>query len=181
MNAIFPEALKQKYDLPILNRDINKPAKIALDLFLKNPAVDLRHITCAGQLVWSINSSCRDRTNIDSDQDELEKGSIFFGRLSKHFPVITTRFNHNLNLIMAVYMYCAIYCTSIFTIRTRNWRYLLFLTPIVIQSAVLLLINISQAYRYQYGVALVGMLALGLLLVPMNSKTPIKNETIDTY
>ena len=55
---------------------------------------------------------------------------------------------------------------------------MVFLAPVVIQSVVLLLINISQAYRYQYGVALVGMLSLGLLLVPLISDKNLQKNIV---
>ena len=78
MIAVFPKALQRNYDLPLIKQDLNKPARIALDLFLLDPKVDFRHMACAGQLIWSINSSCQDRTNIHSDSNELEKGNIIF-------------------------------------------------------------------------------------------------------
>jgi hypothetical protein len=176
--SLFPNARNvQNFENPFLRQDINKPARIALDLFLKNPEVDIRHMACASQIVWSINSSCPDRENmgiytllIEKNISEAEgiKGSVM--RLSRfYFPLITARINHNLNLIMALYLYCAVYCTSILSIRSRNWKLMLFLTPVVIQSVILMLINVSQTYRYQYGVALVGMLSLGLLLIPLGS------------
>ena len=58
---IFPGALEQDFDQPILKQDPGKPARIALELFLTDPAVDLRHRICAGQIVWSLRSSCPDR------------------------------------------------------------------------------------------------------------------------
>ena len=182
--SLFPNARNvQNFDHPLLRQDLNKPVWIALDLFSRNPGVDIRHMVCASQIVWSINSSCPDRENIGIYTLLIEKniskaegisGSLM--RLSRYyFPVITARFNHNLNLMMALYLYSAIYCASILSIRTRKWKLMLFLTPVAIQSAVLMLINVSQTYRYQYGVALVGMLALGFLLVPLISEKKQQN------
>jgi len=177
--SLFPNARNvQNFDHPLLRQDLNKPARIALDLFSRNPGVDIRHMACASQIVWSINSSCPDRENlgiytllIEQNISEAEGITGDLMRLSRYyFPVITARFNHNLNLMMALYLYSAIYCASILSLRTRKWKLMLFLTPVAIQSAVLMLINVSQTYRYQYGVALVGMLALGLLMVPLVSE-----------
>ena len=58
--SIFPGKIVQNFDLPLLRQDIQKPARIALDLFLKNPSADLRHNICASQLVWSLHSTCPD-------------------------------------------------------------------------------------------------------------------------
>ena len=174
--AIFPNAEHvQDFSLPLLRQDIKKPARIALDLFLKDPAVDLRHMVCQSQIVWSINSSCPDRENVGIYTLLIEKNISLSGGFQRklvalakyYFPFMTASFNHNLNWIMALYLYCAIFCTAILSIRASNWRLLLFLSPIVIQSLTLMLINISQTYRYQYGVALVGILSIGMLFVPL--------------
>jgi hypothetical protein len=66
----------------------------------------------------------------------------------------------------------AIYATMIISIRLKDWHYLFFVMPAVIQSAVLFLINISQTYRYQYGVILVGLFSIGLIFKAIYSQKP---------
>jgi hypothetical protein len=176
MIAVFPGVFQQNYDLPLLRRDIFKPTRIALNLFLKNPIVDIKHMICTGQIIWSINSSCPDRTNLDTIKIDEQLSALQNSRgplisyAKKYMPIFASGVRHNINLVMAIYLYIAIFSTIIFSIRFKIWGSLLFISPILIQSTTLLLIGISQAYRYQYGIALVGLLSLGLLFVPLSKK-----------
>ena len=168
MLAVFPGILQhqqglplQNYDVPLLRQDINKPARIAFELFLKDPKVDIRHMVCTSQIIWSLDSSCRDRTNLDtvkndntlSDSNNASEGLISF--VKNYLPIYPSETNHNPNLIMAIYLYLAIYCTIIFSVRTKIWKMLLYLSPILIQSVFLTLIkyiaNISIPLRCRIG------------------------------
>jgi hypothetical protein len=190
MLAVFPGILKheqglpmQNYDVPILRQDINKPARIAFELFLKDPKVDISHMFCASQIIWSLGSSCRDRTNLDTIKNDsnLTNSNIapegLISLVKLYLPIYPSETIHNPNLIMAIYLYIAIYCLMIFSVRTRIWKMLLYLSPILIQSAFLTLINISQAYRYQYGIVLIGILSIGFLFVPIFQ--PHENHSSD--
>ena len=180
MIAVFPGVFQQNYDLPILREDINRPARIALDLFLKDPTVDLRHMVCASQIIWSLNSSCPDRTPIDTYLLEVGKNTpaIFpliitteIDNLSRQYLLQTSKGSpHNPNLIMAAYLYLALYCVILFSIRQKNLRIFAFISPIALQSLTLLVLIISQAHRYQYGIALVGVLSICLLFVPIRPR-----------
>jgi len=190
MMAIFPGIVQQNFDLHLLKQDIQKPTRIALDLLLKKPIVDLRHMVCAGQLVWSLNSTCPDRIvlsleplssekdpidsfNIQSNELGLKANSKFPGLIqfaNPYLQVFSKGLIHWINYTMAIYLYLAIYCTALLAFQKKQSILLLFLAPILIQSVTLFLINISQTYRYQYGVVLVGLLSIGLLFVPLEKK-----------
>ena len=80
--------------------------------------------------------------------------------------VYTIGFVHWVNYTPAFYLFLSIYCTGLLAFRRKNWKLILFLVPVVLQSLTLLLVNISQAYRYQYGVVLVGLISIGFLFLP---------------
>ena len=181
--ALFPEAAQQNFDMPLLKQEIQRPAKVALSLFLKDPLVDLRHMVCASQQVWSLNSTCSDWIIVSlsplsensnpvlshrfpPNQMGFEADSRFPGLIrfaNPYLQLFSKGFLHWVNYTTAIYFYLAIYCTALLAFRKRRGAFLLFLIPIMIQSATLLLINISQTYRYQYGVVLVGLLSIGFL------------------
>jgi hypothetical protein len=185
--SIFPGKIVQNFDLPLLRQDIQKPARIALDLFLKNPSVDLRHNICASQLVWSLNSTCPDLilTSLKPYPDPSDPAT--FNRFNPNdmgfkadsklpslllyayscLQVFSNGFLHRINYTSAIYLYLAIGCTILCAIRKKSWRFFLFLAPILIQSITLFLINASQTYRYQYGVILVGLFCVGFLFIPV--------------
>jgi hypothetical protein len=193
MAAIFPGNDKENYDLPLLKQDIQKPARIALDLFLKDPLVDLRHMACAGQLVWSLQSSCPDviRTGIIPLVGHMDPETSFsilpnpmrFASASKipglirfantYLQIFSNNLIHYINFTMPIYLYLTIYCTALLAVRKKDWRILLFAAIIIIQSITLLLINISQTYRYQYGVFLVGLISIGFLFIPIQTNRSI--------
>ncbi len=68
----------------------------------------------------------------------------------------------------AVFLYLGLYCTALFAYRAKQSRYLLYFLPAAVQSAVMLLINVSRDFRYQYGVYLVGLFSLGLLILALS-------------
>lgn len=190
--AIFPGSAEQNFDLPLLKQDIRKPTRISLSLFLKDPFVDLKHMICAGQQIYSLKSTCPDRIVVSlkdlSDRSDPRKLYDFYPNLmgfkadSKlpgliifahpYLQVFSEGLIHKLNYTTAIYLYVAILCTFLLAFRKKQWRITLFLIPILVQSVTLLLINISQTYRYQYGAILVGLLSLGFINIAIKLKHP---------
>ncbi len=184
---IFPRGQHSNFDLPLLKQDLQRPTIIAFDLFLKNPSVDFAHMACTGELVWKVGSMCDDRiTNglfpLSSSTDPVETYKIYSGNLgfvaASRFPgliryanpylqVFSTGFLHEIIYSPAVYLYLGILCTILLAFRKKQGLILLFLTPALIQSLVLFLVNISSDVRYQYGVVLIGLLCIGFLFVPV--------------
>ena len=192
MVAVFPGVQHvQNYDLPLLKQDIRKPTRIALDLFLKDPLVDLRHMVCASQQVWSLNSTCPDRiaitllslnaVNYPENSFYMQQNELGFVAESKfpgliqfanpYLQIFSKGLFHKINYTTAIYLYLAIYCTALLAYRKKDWFVMVFLVPTLIQSMTLFLINVSQTYRYQYGVVLVGLLSIGLLFTPLEKKS----------
>jgi hypothetical protein len=67
----------------------------------------------------------------------------------------------------ALYLYLGIFCTALFAFRQKQILYLLFMLPSAIQTSVMLAINVTRDFRYQYGVYLVSLFSVGLLLLAM--------------
>jgi hypothetical protein len=199
--AIFPGFAEQNFDLPLLKQDIRKPTQIALSLFLKDPLVDLRHMVCAGQQVYSLKSSCPDRIVV-SLNDLLESSDprkLFFltenlmgftsdSKLPEfiiyahpYLQVFSEGLLHKLNYTTAIYLYISIFCTVLLAVRKKQWRITLFLIPVLVQSVTLLLINISQTYRYQYGAILVGLLSLGFINISTWSNKLSGSENSESF
>jgi hypothetical protein len=182
---IFPKYSFQNMDLPILKEDINKPISISLALFLRNPGVDLHHMACASELVWKIGSKCGDMITeslsplsnslnpvesfrISRNEFGFKPASVFpllipYGNL--YLQVNSSGFLHEIFYTPAIYLYLTIVSTLILAIRSRRTRFFLFLTPVLLQSLTLILINQSQSIRYQFGVLLVGLLSIGFIFV----------------
>ncbi len=184
--AIFPGASDQNFNQPVLAQDPGKPAKIALELFLRNPVVDLRHRLCSGQIVWSLQSSCPDRIVVRIQPLELFKDPVdsykilpnlmgftaesrlpgLIAYANPYLQVYSEGFYHWLNFTPAIFLYLAIFSTGILAYRRREWKVTLYIIPALLQSITLFLVTISQAYRYQYGIVLVGLISIGFLFVP---------------
>jgi hypothetical protein len=184
MIPIDPEFVTTTMDVPLLRQDPQKPLRIAFRLFLNDPSVDLRHMACAGELVWKVGSSCPELiTNglfpLSETADPEESHKIYYpgfvadSRLPRliryanpYLQVFSTGFLHEVIYSPAIYLYIGILCTTLLAVRKRRWIFTLFLAPALIQSTVLFLINVAPAIRYQYGVVLVGLLSIGFLFVP---------------
>ena len=64
-------------------------------------------------------------------------------------------------------MILGLYSTLFFSLRKREARFNLYMLPAVINSLVLLVINLSVNFRYQYGVYLVGLFSIGFLILAL--------------
>jgi hypothetical protein len=93
--------------------------------------------------------------------------------LVQPFTLIDWRINQTpLDILFytpALFLYLAVYCTSLFALRHRDWKGLLFITPALVQSSVMIVINVSRDFRYQYGVFLIGLFSLGLLILGLST------------
>jgi hypothetical protein len=62
----------------------------------------------------------------------------------------------------ATYLYLTVLCIGVLAWRTKQRIVWLLLLPSLTQSVILVLLNVTQEFRYQYGVYLVGLVALVL-------------------
>ena len=191
MVRIFPDYSFQKLDLPLLKQDILMPARVSLGLFLRNPGVDFHHMACTSQIVWNVDPGCPDLITegllpLQSVDDPIKSYRISgneFGfvpasllptliRYGNSYLQVNSRgIIHELLYSPALFLLVAIINACIYAFREKSWRVLLFLTPMLIQSFTLILINLSQSVRFQFAAYLVGILSIGLLFIPSKKKS----------
>lgn len=159
-------------------------------LFIKSviddPFTEINHLICSSSLVWEIKFRCglagippyNPSSWIIENPYGLSENSLLpslaqrVGRF-----LINLREDQNLRLLWSpgLFLYIGLFCAWIHARRSRSWKMALFMLPALVQSGILLLVNISaDQFRYQYGIYLVGLYSLGLLLVKVDPA--IKSE-----
>ncbi len=159
--------------------------QIALDLLIKDPAVNLRHMLCASDMVWNVTGNC----GILYPRMEQTKGIYYWTRSNSaeyaedsKFPTLVDPLsrlriaideNRWLNILIwrpALYLYMAILSVLIFVFRNRIKGSLIILAPLIGQSVFLLVFNRQQNFRYQFCAVIIGLFLLGLTAIPKRSE-----------
>jgi len=168
--------------------------RLFLSLALKEPGVEAHHMVCVSSLIWELPSRCK------LNHEDIPAGAINWitpnnvglseesqiPALVRPLTMLDWAANQApLDIIFytpALFLYLGLYCTALFALRSKSWTRLLFILPAVIQSGVMLLINVSRDFRYQYGVYLIGLFSLGLLVLaftlPFEEKTNRNNSPV---
>jgi hypothetical protein len=153
--------------------------KLFLNLAFKEPAIEVEHLAGISSIVWRSPGFCGANTLVPINETKWIGGlgvryyqeNSLIPWLEKPFAdfLIAVRDNPDLTLLIApaVYLWLGIYATAILAIRKRDWRVLLYIFPIVIQSVILALINVSDNYRYYFATYLTGLLGIGLLILSL--------------
>jgi hypothetical protein len=162
--------------------------KLFIDLALKEPLVELRHLGTVSSIVWRSPGFCRANTLIPINPTTwistlptkyIPENSLlpFIQKPSAEF-FISLRTNPDLTLLIApaVYLILGIYATTVFSIRIRNWKGLLFIFPVGLQAVILGLINQSDNFRYHYGAYLIGLFGIGLLIFSLGQIIPERQD-----
>ena len=167
-----------------LRSSINGPAiqELFLNLAIKEPLIELRHLQRISSIVWRAPGFCGANTLVPLNQTKwisvfpvkyIQENSLI-PSIQKPFAqfLISVRDNPDLTLLIApvVYLWLGIYSTVVLAIRKKDWRILFFIFPVVIQSAFLAIINVSDNYRYYYASYLTGLLGIGLLILSMSPR-----------
>jgi hypothetical protein len=173
------------YSEPRFTEKAAEIRKLFMGLAFKEPDVELRHMVCVSSLIWELPNHCALKqeklanwqpTWIEPNDLGLKENSLL-PVLATPLTMIkdfTSRQPWDLFFYTpAVFLYLGLYCTAIFAYRAKQTRYLLYFLPAAVQSAVMLLINVSRDFRYQYGVYLMGLFSLGLLILALSQ--PIRN------
>ncbi len=147
------------------------------DLAVKEPGVELQHLVCVSSLVWEVPNHCmlnQEKTEaatvswIEPNDLGLKENSLLSAwivPLAKLKDFASRKPWDVLFFTPALFLYLGLFCSSMMAYRARQPRFLLFFLPAAVQSAVMLFINVSRDFRYQYGVYLVGLFSLGLLIL----------------
>ena len=162
--------------------------KLALDLFLRDPLVDVRHTVCSGELAWRFNDNqCYMKSThgfnswIPGEESWLVPNDAGLKDESK-IPALVTPYVDALRVFgfrddfmvvylrPALYLYLTAFAVMTVILRKRDYRAALIALPLVVQSAILLLVSYAPAIRYQYSNYLVGLYLLGLLFLPAPKK-----------
>jgi hypothetical protein len=171
----------RKMDGPIpfdyFTQSTREPARIAINLFLRDPMVDIRHTLCASSVVWKVNT---DHYILLFSFGQLKDGSYTwvmennFGLVEKSvFPVLipflTNQFSDK-GLIArpAFYLLVAIFVFAIMSIRRRSAKLLVISVPLVFQTGVMLLVTYAQDFRYLYSTVLIALFSLVMFFIPGN-------------
>ena len=162
--------------------------KLFIDLAFKEPLVELRHLETVSSIVWRSPGFCGANTLVPiTTTSWISTLPVKYISEKSLFPFIqkplaeffiSLRTNPDLTLLIApaVYLILGIYTTTVFSIRIRNRKGLLFIFPVGLQAVILGLINQSDNYRYYYGAYLTGLFGIGLLIVAIYSQNPFSRE-----
>jgi len=160
--------------------------KLAIDLLLRDPGVDIRHATCAAELTWNFeNSQCYTKSSHGfntwrtGDVDWIVKNDFGLEDNSR-LPELVDRAVQFLRyfgfpdddlapyLRPAFWLYVGILAVSSAVIRRKEMALLSSLIPVLSQTLILFLISFAPAVRYHFGTVLAGILLIGLLFLPSN-------------
>jgi hypothetical protein len=152
--------------------------RLFVDLAVKEPGVELQHLVCVSSLVWEVPNHCsltQEKTTaaiswIESNDLGLKETSllpVLVAKLTKLKDFASQKPWSVLFFTPALFLYLGLYCAALLAYRAKQPRFLLYFLPAAVQSAVMLLINVSRDFRYQYGVYLVGLFSLGLLILAL--------------
>jgi hypothetical protein len=158
--------------------------KLVLDLFLRDPLVDVRHMLCSGEMVWKyMNNQCimksvhgfnswapGETSWIIPNDAGLKEDSRIPALVQPYIDMLGV-FGFRDDFLMiylrpALYMYLSAILILVFSLRSRNFRPFLVVMPVLVQAAILFLISYAPAIRYQYSNYMVGLYLLGLLFLP---------------
>lgn len=162
--------------------NLDMPRKLFLRLALRSPFTTFRHMITSGSLVWEINPSCYlyyspldyYGTDVPPFQEArwvmknpygLAESSKIPWLASWIFDVFYRSKDMEILWRPAVYLFSIIFICMAVSIRQRMHSAWFVAMPVLVQSGILMIINIAQDFRYQYGVVLVGIYFLGLLFI----------------
>ena len=169
----------RKMDGPIpfdyFTQATGEPARIAINLFIRNPMVDIEHTLCADSLVWKINtgqylsvvslgqSKAGTYAWVSPNNLGLAEHSLLPGLM----PVLANLFSDKSLLAKpAFYLLIAIFALAIVTLRRPGTKLALIAVPLVFQTGVMLLVNFAQDFRYLYSTVLIALFGLVMLFIP---------------
>jgi len=158
-------------------------SSLAIDLFIRDPLVDINHTLCASELVWRISNShgyMKSTHGFHSWKNGEEgwiipnefgiKEASLFPQLISPLIVWLRGFGFADDFLVwylrpALYLYLTLFSISAAFLRDADWRVWVVGLPVFIQSTVLFLISFAPAFRYQYGTCLAGLFLLGVLFI----------------
>jgi hypothetical protein len=172
------------FDQTSYMRNFSRNLGITSSLFAQNPAIDIQDQLCASEMDWRfLNNRCTfkslhpfdfNSTSITSWIPDNEFGLAENSILPQLLPAYYTLLDRigvfsgvsGPLLRPAFYVYLTIIILISTSIRLKNVKILTAAAPVLLQTGILALINFAPAFRYQYGICLVGLFSIGLLFLP---------------
>ena len=171
--------------------------RIATSLFLRNPMVDIRHMTCASELVWRFaNNTCYIKSthgfnSWEMDQQKWIRSNEMGLVANSQLPELLVPYREWLRnfgfldettieyLRPALWLYLSVTCLSILVLRKKDLRILLTGALIILQAGALFVISFVPNFRYHFSVNLVGLYSLGWLFIgrKRNDDSPASEES----
>ena len=165
-----------------LNRDPSSLINVFLRTLTENPRVNLKHLACLDEVVFRVSEpycrmfthslySVRNTTGWIIPNDLVQQASLLPGLVQPVYRLDRWIIHQPLLFILtwrpAFYLYLTVILFTLVAVRRQNWLWLLPALPGILQSFFLLIVNNSQAFRYQYGVYLFGLMSVFIYLVLM--------------
>jgi hypothetical protein len=187
-NKIFPGE-ELKYDCCNIlvttsqSRIIANPSatfNLLLSLTLKEPKIEIKHQLCASSMIWEIPSRCQISMMMPRSEGYWVNKYIPYFKENSFLPflapflarlLISLEKNPYLYFIInpSIFFYFGLFCIFFASLRMRRLNILFYYFPSVIQTGILLLINVAPRFRYQYGVYLTSLFSLGLLILALTT------------
>jgi len=163
-----------------LDQDPIKLINLFLRTLQENPRVNLKHLACLDEVVFRVSEpycsmfthslySRRNTTGWIVPNDLVQQASLLPALVQPVYRLDRWIYQHPLIFIIiwrpAFYLYLTVILFTLIAIRRQNWLWLLPALPGILQSLFLLIVNNSQAFRYQYGIYLFGLMSLFIYLI----------------
>ncbi|MDK2982133.1 MAG: hypothetical protein PWQ55_2480 [Chloroflexota bacterium] len=155
--------------------------RLALDLFLRDPLVDIRHTLCSGELAWRFgqgkcktfsshgfnNWSKNGRDWIVSNDFGLTENSLVPDLVQNYVDVLRKFGFLDDNLVFylkpAFSFYFSLIWLIIAYIRNRDWKIFVIVIPILLQTGILFLINFAPVIRYFFSTHMVSIFLFAIV------------------
>lgn len=153
--------------------------RIAANLFLRDPLVDIEHMTCASELVWRFSGnqcyikSTHGFSSWDFDEQKWIRSNEMGLSADSRFPALLQSYKKYLRgfgfldetaieyLRPAFWLYISMFCLSILVLRKKNLRILQVGALVILQALLLYVISFVPNFRYHFSTNLVGLFSLG--------------------
>ncbi|HEY3312477.1 MAG TPA: hypothetical protein VGK00_12625 [Anaerolineales bacterium] len=174
----------RKMDGPIpfdyFTQTTGEPARIALNLFLRDPGVDIEHTLCSSSLVWKINTGhylyilplAQNKNGAYTWVSENELGLSERSFLPRLVPILPDQLSDKgLFTKPAFYLLAALFIIAILSFRQPRKKIFLIAIPLIFQTGVMALVNFAQDFRYLYSTVLIALFCLIMLFLPVGTDT----------
>ena len=161
-----------------------KNLRLTVNLFLRDPLVDVRQQLCASEMNWVF---CGNRCSLKSlhafndvtpggeswilpNEYGLQAQSLLPGLVTPLVSILSNLgfFSGQTGALLkpALYFYLSLVLIIAACLRRRNGRLAALLLPLTLQTGILAVIIFAPSFRYQYGVCLMGLFCLALPFLP---------------